>query len=519
MKMIKKILKAFIGFLITVTAVFLVAFYWPMPTIDVPEVHQNILIRSVNIIDVESGEVVYNQDVLIVGNRIVSIDSAETNRMIADEYVVKGKGKYLMPGLWNMHNHSTQYAKWLYHPLQIAYGVTGVRDMSGQLGRHDSYWAGTKERKRWNEEVNRNLSVSPRTVLQSSFQIDGSSSVPDDFPAYFKLENEEDALPLLKYYKDDGTDFIKVYMNIPAASYRRLAIEAPKLGMHIAGHKPLNISLEESILLGQRSFEHGRIFMYDCFSGAEKLRDPANRGKRFKLPKEAMIQTFDDERAAELMTLMSDHDAHWVPTLQTLKMGAYANDEIFRSNEHLKYIPTIRKMAWWNPDINRYADSSIVDSEENIEMKFYRAAQRQVAMANERGVSIMMGTDVTDTYVFPGYSAHVELLDLTLSGLSNHDALRAATIISAKYCGAEKEQGSVEIGKLADMIMLDNNPLENIEHTQTINGVFLNGIYYDKSKLEDLKEGTSSLASSFHMNVKIMFSLINSPLMRVQFAD
>jgi len=517
--MIKKILKTLLGLLFTVTAVFIAAFYWPLPTIDVPEVHQNILIKYVNIIDVEAGEVVYNQDVLIVGSRITSIDSARANSSVPNAYVVNGEGKYLMPGLWNMHNHSTQYAKWLYHPMQIAHGVTGVRDMSGQLGRHDSYWAGTKERKEWNEEINRNLSVSPRTVLQSSFQIDGSSSVPDDFPAYFKLQNEDDALPLLKYYKDDGTDFIKVYMNIPAASYRKLATEAPKLGMHIAGHKPLKITLEESILLGQRSFEHGRIFMYDCFSGAEELRDPVNRGKGFKLPKEAMVQTFDYEKAAELMTLMSDQGAHWVPTLQTLKMGAYANDDLFRGNEHLKYIPAIRKMAWWNPDINRYANDNIADPEQNIEMKFYRAAQRQVAMANERGVSIMMGTDVTDTYVFPGYSAHVELLDLTLSGLSNHDALRAATIIPAKYCGADKEQGSVEVGKMADMILLDKNPLENITHTQTINSVFLNGIYYDKSKLEALKEGTSSLASSFHMNVKIMFSLLNSPLIRVQFAD
>lgn len=517
--MIKKILKALLGLLLTLIAVLTAAFYWPLPTIDVSEAHQSILIKSVNIIDVEVGEVVYNQDILIVGNRIISIDNTKSNSPLGNAYVINGEGKYLMPGLWNMHNHSTQYSKWLYHPLQIAYGVTGVRDMSGQLGRYDSYWAGTKERKKWNEEIERNLSVSPRSVLQSSFQIDGSSSVPDGFPEYFKLQNEADALPLLKYYKDDGTDFIKVYMNIPVVSYRKLATEAPKLGMHIAGHKPLNVTLEESILLGQRSFEHGRIFMYDCFSGAEKLRDPVNRGSGFKLPKEAMIQTFDYEKAAELMTLMSDHDTHWVPTLQTLKMGAFANNEVFRGNEHLKYIPTIRKMAWWNPDINRYANDYITDPEQNIEMKFYRAAQRQVAMANERGVSIMMGTDVTDTYVFPGYSAHMELLDLTLSGLSNQDALRAATIIPAKYCGAYKEQGSVMVGKMADMIMLDKNPLENIEHTQTINGVFLNGIYYDQHTLEELKEGTSSLASSFHMNVKIMFSLINSPLMRVQFAD
>jgi hypothetical protein len=517
--MIKKTLKVLLGVLFTLIATIVIAVYWPLPTIDVPEAHERILIKAVNIIDVESGLVVYNQDVLIVGNRIESIDSAQTDNVMAHTFVVDGAGKFLMPGLWNMHNHSTQYAKWLNHPMQIAHGVTGVRDMSGQLGQYDSYWAGTKERRAWNEQINSNLSVSPRSVLHSSYQIDGSSSVPDDFPAFFKLQNAEDVLPMLQYYKDDGTDFIKVYMNIPAASYRKLAIEAPKLGMHLAGHKPLNIELEESILLGQRSFEHGRIFMYDCFSGAAKLRDPANRGKGFKLPKEEMISTFDDEMAVRLMKLMRDYDAHWVPTLQTLKMGAYANDEAYRNSAYLKYIPTMRRVAMWNPDINRYADSSIVDPEEHIEMKYYRAAQRQVEMANAQGVAIMMGTDVTDTYVFPGYSAHVELVDLTRSGLSNLEALRAATITPAKYSGRDKEQGSVAVGKIADMIVLDNNPLDNIAHTQSINGVLLNGVYYDKDKLEALKEGTASLASTFHMNVKIMSSLLNSPLMRVQLAD
>lgn len=519
LEMINKALKLFTILLLSVSIVIFIGIVWPLPDVIVPEAYRNTLISNVNIIDVESGGIVYNQEVLIVENRIGAIDSIGKIKRPDGVFVIEGKGNYIIPGLWNMHNHSTQYSNWLYHPLQIANGVTGVRDMSGQLGRYDSYWVGTKERKEWNAGIISNQTVAPRSVLHSSYQMDGRSSVPENFPEFFRLQKDEDVAQLLNHYQKDGSDFIKTYMNIPSGVYKKLAEEAPNYGLHLAGHKPLNVSLREAVLLGQRSFEHGRVFMYDCFPGAEALRDPIKRGKQFQLPKEAMIKEFNKEEALEIMGLMKEQNTHWVPTLQTLKMGAFASDSTFVNNPNLKYIPTIRRKAWWGPDLSRYTKKNAGESEESVDMKFYKASQQQVAMAQERGVLIMMGTDVTDTYVFPGYSAHIELKDLTLSGLSNVDALRTATIIPAKYCGLEKDHGTVEEGKFADIVLLTENPLENIENTQSISGVILNGVYYDSKKLESLKEATASLASSFHMNVKIAYSLISSPLIRVQFAD
>ena len=140
-------------------------------------------------------------------------------------------------------------------------------------------------------------------------------------------------------------------------------------------------------------------------------------------------------------------------------------------------------------------------------------------MSSEIGVPIMTGTDVTDSYVFAGFSIHNELEDLTKSGLSNLKALQSATINPAKYAQKDKDFGTVENGKIADLIILNKNPLESITNSKTINGVVLNGIYYDADKIEELKNHTQSVASSFHMNVKVFYSLINSPLVRVQFAD
>lgn len=112
---------------------------------------------------------------------------------------------------------------------------------------------------------------------------------------------------------------------------------------------------------------------------------------------------------------------------------------------------------------------------------------------------------------------HTELEDLTKGGLSNLKALQSATIIPAEFARAQKSYGTVEKGKIADLIMLNKNPLENITYSKTINGVILNGIYYDKGKLEELKNYTQSVASSFHMNVKVLYSFIVSPLIRHQF--
>ena len=143
----------------------------------------------------------------------------------------------------------------------------------------------------------------------------------------------------------------------------------------------------------------------------------------------------------------------------------------------------------------------------------------QVKTASETGVPIMTGTDVTDSYVFAGFSIHDELEDLTKSGLSNLKAIQSATIIPAKFVGEDKNYGTIETGKIADLVILNKNPLEEITNSREIFGVVMNGIYYDQSKLEELKVFSESVISTFHMNIKVLYSLLNSSLMRVQLAD
>lgn len=516
---ILRLLKAFAGIILFVSLTIGIAIWWPMPQLKPPAKHHTTFIKSVNLVDVKYGRILENRDILIKDNVIVGIDTAGVLTADPTSLIIDGTNKYLMPGLWDMHTHSNQHSEWLHHPLYIANGVTGIRDMSGQLNRSDSYFAGSSERLVWNDELRGNKRVAPRYVLQSSFQMDGAFSVPDGFPEFFKLQKSEDVDSLLRFYKKEKVDFIKVYEQIPPEVYRELVLKAPTYEMHIAGHKPIFASLEDAIVLGQRSFEHGRIFLIECFPGADSLRTSDNWKRFFSKSRASMVENHNPELATRLMLLMKEHNAYWTPTLQTLKFEAFAHEPAFLENPNLKYINYVSKKLWWDMDVRNNRKRNLSKEGENTSAAFYKAAKEQIRAAGKIGVPIMTGTDVSDSYIFAGFSIHDELEDLTKSGLSNADALQSATIVPAEFVGLEQDYGTVEIGKIADLVLLDKNPLDSITNSKTIYGVIMNGVYYDSNKIDELKDFTQSLSFSFHLNVKVLYSLISSPLIRLQFAD
>lgn len=456
---------------------------------------------------------------MVKGNKIHAIDSTGKSTYGNYDLHIDGKNKYLIPGLWDMHTHSTQHSPWLHHPLYISNGVTAIRDMSGQMGKKDSYWAGTLDRLEWNRKLESNVQITPRYALQSSYQINGSNSVPGSFPDFFKMEQVEDVDKLLAHYSEEGTDFIKVYSEIPAHTYKLLAGKAEEYGMHVAGHKPLQLSLENALYSGQRSFEHGRIFMFECYPGSADLRESDDPYVTYKQAKPEIAANFDFEHASALMDIMAERKSYWTPTFQTLKSSVLADDTSFLDDPLLIHIPKMQKLLWWNPDIGSASKYNNSKEGRLVNQKLYELAKVNVGMAHERGVPILAGTDITDSYTFAGFSLHNELKELKSCGLTNLEVLRSATIVPAEYCDLEEELGSVEIGKLADLVILEENPLTDISNTQTILGVFLNGNFLNKEVLDDYEKATAQLAGTFHMNVKYLASLLGSPLMRKQLAD
>jgi hypothetical protein len=519
-QMVKKIIlasAAFVAFLLLIAAGLLV---WPLPEMPRNAVEGNFLIQNVAIVDVDTGTLSQSQDVALRDGIIVSVGPTEPSRSNDSLITIDGTGKYLMPGLWDMHTHSLQIAPQYMHPLFIANGVTGVRDMSGCMSEPDSFFACIDDRNGWNDALRDRSGLSPRYILQSSFHINDGNEVPNGFPEFFKGRSAEEVRRLVTFYKQAGADFLKVYTELSPTAYRALADEARKQGLMLAGHRPLRVSLEEILAAGQRSIEHPRLFLQECYTGATAFRalpDPMlayNSELRWRLADE-----HDTTRCSALIDSMANSGTWWTPTLQVLQMSALAGDEAFRTDSRLKYIPYLFRRLIWAHDADRAAGEPADASGRELYATLYEMALGHVGQAHSKGVKILAGTDAGDTYVFPGFSIHDELVELVDAGLSPAEALRSATLAAATFSEMDDDFGSITVGKTGDVLLLDANPLENVRHTQQIAGLFFDGRYFDRVALDELLRFAEQQAGSSRTNLHLLWDALNSPLFRVQLAD
>lgn len=478
-----------------------------------------VAFQGVDIVDVAMGQIQPNKTVLISQGKITSIQNAESD--VPEGYrVVSGKGRYLMPGLWDMHTHGLKLSPVLHHPLFIRHGVTAVRDMSGCLSQPDSYWACPTDRKKWTELSLAGETVSPRYVLQSSYQTNGGNEVPASYPKFFRLESKDHARQLVQFYAQQGADFIKTYTELSQQQLDWLRASTENSDLYLAGHKPLVVSLENAIHSGMKSIEHGRLFMFECYEDIQGFRaepDPIANYNAQKM--RDIINRQDNGLCEQRMTAMAQSNTYWVPTLTTLKMSAMARDETFREDPRRREIAFIVRQLLWEQDVNRAAKRGQDDHGEFVHQDYFRMASQQVNLAHQKGVKILAGTDNIDTYVFSGSSLHDELEMLAAAGISNVDVLRAATLSAAEFSGLDAQLGTIEVGKEADLVLLTGNPLQNIRNTRRIEGVMIHGHYFDHEHLAALESFAISSASSFRVNLRYLSDLLMSPLMRLQLVD
>ncbi len=434
--------------------------------------------------------------------------------------VIDATGKYLIPGLWDMHTHSLKISPQLHHPLFIRYGVTAVRDMSGCLNDDDAYWACPDDRHRWQAEALQGKRVAPRYPLQSSYQTNGGNEVPTGYPEFFKVADLDAAHQLARFYAEHNVDFIKTYTELTAAQFENLALAAESAGLEIAGHRPLSISLRQAIAANMQSIEHGRLFMFECYAEAEAFRqvdDPLGLYDSNFIRQ--LIDQQDHAACKQMMTEMASSNTSWVPTLTTLNMSAMAQNEPFRKDSRLAYIPWIAQKLIWEQDINRAAARGNDASGKFVHGDFLAAVQQQLVVAHGAGVTILAGTDNIDTYVYSGSSLHDELALFVAAGLTPLQALQSATIEAAKFAKLEADFGSVEVGKAADLVLLNANPLEDIQHTRDITAVIFAGKWYAEADLLALEDFAQEAAASLRVNLRYLYNMFASPLMRAQLAD
>lgn len=491
---------------------------WPPPEMPRPGHAGDVVIRNVRIVDVETGTARKATDVVVRAGIIAAIGRDAVAPPGARE--TDGTGKYLMPGLWDMHTHSNTFADQYQHPLYIANGVTGVREMWGCMSQFDPFIACVVDRRQWNRELASGAGLSPRYVGQSSFQINGGNEVPTGFESFLRLRNAADADALARFYKQAGVDFLKIYSAVSPAAYGALADAAAAHGLGLAGHRPLQVSLQQTLDAGQRSIEHGRLFALECYRKADAFRalpDPLEAYDTEFIAN--LVDGQDEARCAELMVAMAESQTWWTPTLQTLRMGAMAHDPAFRDDARRRFVPELLRRLMWTPDADRNAATALDASGRNVRVELYSLALRHVGEAHAAGVGLLAGTDSFDTYVYPGFSLHDELDLLVEAGLSPAAALRTATINAATYMGLNDSYGSVDIGKTADLLLVSADPLQDIGNTRRIEALVFSGHYYDRDALDTLLAYAARRAGSVHQNVHIIWRAVRSPLVRAQFAD
>jgi imidazolonepropionase-like amidohydrolase len=440
-----------------------------------------LVFTHVTVIDATGSPPKPDMTVMIFGNRITVIGKTAAVSIPKEAQVIDATGKFLIPGLWDMHVHWYEYDK-LYLRLFTANGVTGVRIM----------W-GAPIHFQWRKKIRDGNLLGPRMVIASTI-VDGPKPI---WPASIAVANATEARQAVIKLKQDGYDFIKVYSVLPREAYFAIADEAKKQGLEFAGHVPFSVSAAEASDAGQRSIEHLTGILAACSSREEELRknyvdayfNPPP-GQRLPGPAQTrplnrmMLETFSPEKAAIFFARLKRNHTWQCPTFTVLRSGAFINDPNFRNDPRLKYMPRQLRVQWDPSTDFRFKGRTAEDFD--LSRLVYKKLIEVVGMMNRAHVEFLAGTDVSNPYCFPGFSLHDELALLVDAGLSPMEALQSATLNPARFLGKEKDLGTIEKDKIADLVLLEANPLEDIRSTAKINSVVLNGRLLDRKALDQL---------------------------------
>ncbi|REE00129.1 amidohydrolase family protein [Marinoscillum furvescens] len=415
------------------------------------------VIKNVNIIPMtNANDVIENANVLIKDNFIYSInDSIPSNALTID-----GTGKWLIPGLIDMHVHTnadlnfrankpTQGATFFMNTQHVmtphvANGVTTIFELSARVEHFGQ-----------RNEIAKGEVVGPRMALARLINGgDGSGSV----------NTEADARQAVRSAKNEGYNFIKVYSHLSIESYQAAIDEAQKHGLKVVGHIP-------DVFKGQT--ENAFILHFGLVAHAEELS------------KQIRNQPKTAKDAENFARMAKENDTWLIPNLIAIvkiRDQVKSLDSI-RSMESLKYVHPLLRDKWLNSNnYNKHSSSEFLGYLDSL-IAFH---QEIVVAFKEAGVPMVSGTDAGVSGVVTGFALHDELQLLAEAGLTNEEVLISATRHPAEWLGIAEMVGTVEEGKFADLVLLDANPLDEISNTRRISGVFVNGTWLDKQKIDAL---------------------------------
>ncbi len=456
-----------------------------------------IAITHVTVIDPGSSAVLSDYTVMVKQARIASVGPWSSTQIPKDVQVIDGTGKFLLPGLADMHVHLLGAAeptgsREFIFPLLVANGITTVRDMGGDV----------KMLKQLRQEIASGKRLGPQIFFTGPY-LDGD---PPSFQPSIAIHNEEEAASAVKLLKSEGVDFIKVQSRLQPQAYFAIARATRENGMQFVGHVPDSISAEAASDAGQASIEHLTGVLLSCSTREEELRarqfaaPPSNNTAQLSVDRmrqwqQDLLDSYSPQKSAQLFRKFVVNHTAQIPTLPLLIHLAYLTPESDLANDpRLKYVPV---QLWKGWEVGRQA--ALANQREPDFVLRKRLAERSLSIVKEMhdaGVVIMAGTDSTAPNVFPGFGLHEDLFYMVQAGLTPMEALRTATSAPAEFLGRSGGQGAIAPGQRADLLLLDANPLEDIRNTSKIRAVILNGKYLNRSALDELLSSAEGFAST-----------------------
>jgi hypothetical protein len=445
--------------------------------------------------------------VLIEAERITEIRPANAVELPEEVRVVEGAGRFLIPGLWDAHVHTFVFPWQPDHqlPLFIANGVTGIRDMGGALPNSANHHQGSGFPMRQVDAIRSAIAtgerVGPRIV--AGVMVDGPTPV---WPVALPVSTAEEGRQAVTAIAEVGADFAKVYSLLPREAYLAVAEAANQRSLPFVGHVPIAVTAGEASDAGQHTIEHytDSLLPY-CSTDEEEilaeLRAAATGPDLVQayaaaffgmLPR--FLETFDPGKVETLAKRFVANQTWFTPTLILGQNAARAGDPVQTADPRLRYMPAEIVTSWSAQAVGQPRERTVEELAMTQQLMEVGAAITQTMQ--RRGVSLMAGTDVGLPYLFPGFSLHDELALLVEAGLTPLEALQAATRNSAQAVGLGDELGTVEVGKLADLVLLEADPLADITNTTRITAVVANGRLFEKRELQQLLAAAEQVDAS-----------------------
>jgi imidazolonepropionase-like amidohydrolase len=455
-----------------------------------------IAITHVTVIDVTGGPVQPDSTALVSGTHIAAVGPSSSIAIPRGAKIVDGSGKFLIPGLADMHLHLTgsgepDGSRDFLLPLLIANGITTVRDMGGKV----------EFLKKLRGEIASGARLGPQIFFTGPY-LDGN---PPSFQPSIVVENAAEGIAAVDKLTAEGVDFIKVQSRLQPEGYFAIASESKQLGIRFVGHVPDSITVAQASDAGQASIEHLTGVLLGCSTREEVLRqrqlnhpnkETASQAReRERIWQRDLLNSYSETKAAALVRKFAVNHTWQVPTLVLLMDLVYLTPStIHEIDPRLKYVPQSVQTVWKQGRDELLRNANAQDFQHRTE-----SAERSleiVGKMNAAGVRLMAGTDSAAPNVFPGFGLQEELTYLVQAGLTPLQALQAATTGPAEFLGKTNEQGRIATGQRADLVLLDADPLRDIRNTQQIRAVVLNGKLLDRSDLDALLAAAAQFASS-----------------------